>query len=85
MKLVAYATLQVIKTGWIMSFFFFLKENFLVNAVAYHPLLLLVDGDSTHCDLMSLKFAADKGIIIFCLPPHTTLSVSHLIVAYLSH
>jgi len=43
-----------------------------VNAVAYRPLLLLMDGHSTHCDLMSLKFAADKGIIIFCLPPHTT-------------
>ena len=34
--------------------------------------MLLLDGHSTHCDLTSLKFASDQGIIIFCLPPHTT-------------
>ena len=60
--------------GWVDQklFFFFLEEHFLTHAVAYRPLLLLLDGHSTHIDLPSLKFARDQGIIIFCLPPHTT-------------
>ena len=53
-------------------FFFCLQEHFLAHAVAYCPMMLLVDGHSTYCDLLSLKFARDNGIIIFCLPLHTT-------------
>ena len=53
-------------------FFHFIKDHFLVHAVPHRPLLLILDGHSTHFDLISLHFAKDNGIIIFCLPPHTT-------------
>ena len=62
------------KSGWIDHdlFFYFIQKHFLAHAVPYRPLMLLLDGHSTHCDLTSLKFVRDHGIIIFCLPPHTT-------------
>ena len=40
--------------------------------MASRPLLLLLDGHSSHYVLETLKFAMEKDIIIFCLPPHTT-------------
>ena len=36
------------------------------------PLLLLLDGHSSHYTLELVKAAAEKDVIIFCLPPHTT-------------
>ena len=59
--------------GWIDHelFFHFLEKHFLAHAVPRRPLLLLLDGHSTHSDLMSLKFARDHKVTIFCLPPHT--------------
>ena len=36
------------------------------------PLLLLLDGHSSHFEPKSLHFAKDNDIIIFCIPPHTT-------------
>jgi len=35
-------------------------------------LMLMVDGHSTHNDLVSLKFAKDHKVTIIWLPPHTT-------------
>ena len=35
-------------------------------------ILLLLDGQSSHYQPELLRPAAGKGIIIFCLPPHTT-------------
>jgi len=60
--------------GWIDQelFYFFLTKHFISNAVSHRPLLLLLDGHSTHFDPQSIEFAKDHGIIIFCLPPHTT-------------
>ena len=45
--------------GWVDHdlFFFYLQEHFLVHAVAYRPLMVFADGHSTHCDLLSLKYA----------------------------
>ena len=64
------------ESGWVDHdlFFYFIQKHFLAHAVSYRPLMLLLDDHSTHghCDLTSLKFARDQGIIIFCLPPHTT-------------
>ena len=53
-------------------FFGWLEEQFLVHAVPGRPLLLLVDGHSSHFDPKSIHFARDHSVIIFCLPPHTT-------------
>ena len=60
--------------GWVDHelFSFFLTEHFMANAVPHHPLLLLLDGHSTHFEPKSLQIAKDNNIVIFCLPPHTT-------------
>ena len=42
------------------------------NAVSQRPLLLLLDGHSSHFEPNSIQFAKDNLVIIFCLPPHTT-------------
>ena len=36
------------------------------------PLLLLLDGHSSHYQPKLVLFAKEHDIIIFCLPPHTT-------------
>ena len=60
--------------GWITTELFesWLKEHFLEHAVAARPLLLLLDGHSTHFQPQLIRMARQKGVIILCLPPHTT-------------
>ena len=36
------------------------------------PLLVLLDGHSSHYEPASIELAKTEGVIIFCLPPHTT-------------
>ena len=61
-------------SGWIDQelFFYWLSEHFLVNAVAARPLLLLLDGHSSHFEPTTISLAESSEIILFCLPPHTT-------------
>ena len=49
-----------------------IKEHFITHAAQRRPLLLLVDGHSSHYDPETIRFAKEHSIIIFCLPPHTT-------------
>ena len=44
------------------------------HAVASRPLLLLLDGHSSHYEPATIRFAKKKknDVIILCLPPHTT-------------
>ena len=60
--------------GWIDNVLFrdWLENHFITHAVASRPLLLLLDGHSSHYELEMLKLAKANGVIIFCLPPHTT-------------
>ena len=60
--------------GWINTDLFegWLMEHFVVNAVSGRPLLLLLDGHSTHYQPEVVRFARDHDIIMLCLPPHTT-------------
>ncbi len=60
--------------GWVDQglFYFWLKEHFLSNVVSRRPILLLLDGHSSHFEPNTIQFAKDNDIIIFCLPPHTT-------------
>ena len=60
--------------GWIDQefFFFWFKEHFLTHAVNRRPLLLLLDGHSSHFEPATIKFAKDNNIAVFCLPPRTT-------------
>ena len=60
--------------GWVDSELFrgWLVEHFLVHAVGARPILLLLDGHSSHYQPQLIDYAKEYGIIIFCLPPHTT-------------
>ena len=60
--------------GWVDSELFkgWLSEHFIAHAVGARPLLLLLDGHSSHYQPELISYAREFGIIIFCLPPHTT-------------
>ena len=60
--------------GWMDQELFadWLTNHFLHHAVSARPLLLLLDGHSSHYTLELVKFAAKEDVVIFCLPPHIT-------------
>ena len=60
--------------GWVNSELFeaWLSEHFLQHAVSARPLLLLLDGHSTHYQPQLLRVAKENDVIMLCLPPHTT-------------
>ena len=60
--------------GWTDQELFkhWLKDHFLKYTVSGRPLLLLLDGHSSHYEPASVELAREEGVILFCLPPHTT-------------
>ena len=60
--------------GWIDSELFhgWLTNHFLKHAVGSRPLLLLLDGHSSHYNPATIRFAKEHNVIVLCLPPHTT-------------
>ena len=60
--------------GWITNELFegCLVEHFLEHEVSHWPLLLLLDGHSTHYQPEVIRLARQNGVIMLCLPPHTT-------------
>ncbi len=61
-------------SGWIDSELFaeWFERHFLVYAPSGRPLLLLLDGHSSHFSPQFIRSAAEKGVIVFLLPPNTT-------------
>ena len=61
-------------TGWMDSDTFddWFESHFLVHAPPARPLLLLLDGHSTHYNPKFIEKAAYERIVVFCLPPNTT-------------
>ena len=61
-------------SGWMDGEIFcdWLERHFLLYASASRPLLLLLDGHSSHYMADVVRTAASKGVILFCLPPNTT-------------
>ena len=57
--------------GWVDQelFNFWLTDHFLPNAPSGRPLLLLLDGHSSHFEPYSIQFAMEHNVVIFCLPP----------------
>ena len=55
--------------GGFRAFRGWLVEHFLVHTVGARPILLLLDGHSSHYQPQLIEYA---GVIIFCLLPHTT-------------
>ena len=47
-------------------------DHFLKHAVSIRPLLLLLDGHSSHYNPEAIRLARDNDVIIFTLVPHTT-------------
>ena len=62
------------KNGWIDTELFELwfKQHFLPNAPPVRPLLLIMDGHSTHYQPNVVRLAATEQVLLFCLPPNTT-------------
>ena len=48
-----------------------LTDHFLEHAVDVRPLLVLLDGHSSHYQPDLIRFARDHDIILFCLPQIT--------------
>jgi len=61
-------------SGWITTELFesWLCEHFLKHAVRERPLLLLLDGHSTHYQPDLVRYAVSNQVLLLCLPPHTT-------------
>ena len=62
------------ESGWVDSELFHLwfENHFLVYAPAARPLLLIMDGHSSHYNPDTIHKAAEERVIVFCLPPNTT-------------
>ena len=62
------------ENGWTDSILFdsWFKKQFLKYAPASRPLILFLDGHSSHYCPDTIAFAEEKGVIIFTLPPNTT-------------
>lgn len=53
-------------------------KHFLCYALQARPLLLLMDGHSSHYSLEAIKMAAEEGVLLYTLPPNTTHLVQPL-------
>ena len=60
--------------GWVDAELFkgWLTDHLLKHAVGSRPLLVLLDGHSSHYQPDLIRFARENDIILFCLPPHTS-------------
>ena len=60
--------------GWITTelFYQWLTEHFIKYAAAVRPLVLLVDGHSSHIDVNTSKFCKENRILLYCLPSHSS-------------
>lgn len=60
--------------GWtdMELFSYWMKDLFLPNIPPVRPVLLLLDGHSSHYEPDIIRYAASQGVIVVCLPPHTT-------------
>ena len=71
------------ESGWVDSELFveWMKKVFLKFATPQRPVLLIIDGHKTHLTLDVVDLAQSNGVILLCLPPHTTHSLQPLDVS----
>ena len=62
------------KSGWMDGELFsqWFRCHFLKYAPSIRPILLLLDGHSSHYNPQLIREAAGAGVILFCLPPNVT-------------
>ena len=60
--------------GWITTelFYGWLANHFILRIPPIRPVVLLVNGHSTHIDIEISKLCKEKGILLYCLPPHSS-------------
>ena len=65
------------ESGWVDSTLFlsWLKKIFLIFIVPQQPVILFVDGHSSHITLDVIDTCRANNIILFCLPPLTLFSL----------
>ena len=62
------------KKGWMNQEVFegWFSRHFIRYAPPARPLLVLMDGHSSHYSPTAVRMAAEEGVILFALPPNTT-------------
>ena len=70
--------------GWIDQDLFtrWLQKLFIPSIPPAQPVILLLDGHSSHYNPEAIALAAEEKIIIFCLSPHTTHVAQPLDVSF---
>ena len=63
-------------------FLYWMTELFLERIPPARPVMLLVDGHSSHYEPYTIKAAAEHGVDIFCLPSHCTHLAQQLDVSF---
>jgi len=59
--------------GWIaQKHFYWLREHFLQNAIAYRLTLLFLDSYCSQLELNSIQLVRQNDVILFYLPTHAT-------------
>ena len=71
------------ESGWMDGELFsqWFRYHFLKYAPSSRPIILLLDGHSSHYNPCVIREAARAGVILFCLPPNTTHVAQPLDVA----
>ena len=71
------------ESGWIDSelFMAWMRKTFLRYCSSQRPVLLFVDGHTSHINLDVIDLAHENEVILFCLPPHTTHALQPLDVS----
>ena len=71
-------------SGWMDQELFasWFTHRFLKHAVSSRPLMLILDGHSSHFTLNLVQSVAEQDVVIFCLPPHTTADSQPLDTSY---
>ena len=67
--------------GRLGAFLSWIKRVFLVYVAPQRPVILFIDGHKTHMTLDLIDITRSSGVILFCLPPHTTHALQPLDVA----
>ena len=60
------------ESGWMHICMDDILKHFLSHAGSDRPLLLLMDGHSSHYNFEAVTMAKNNGVILFTLVPHTT-------------
>ena len=59
----------------ISQFYAWLTNHFVKNIPPIRPVVVLLDGHSSHIDYCVVQFCGDDNILLFRLPPHSSHAV----------